>query len=301
MNAVNLKFRSKDALSIVQFETENKNSFEYISLSKAIQGKFIEVMEVSESGSVNDLNVINNSQYFVFMSDGDILSGAKQNRVLNTSVLIAPKSKTKIPVSCVEHGRWRYSSDKFSETDYTAPAYMRSGKAKDVNESLKVEKSHNAKQEKVWEEVELYHRGYGSKSETSNLSDIFDMKKNDFDKFINEFKIENESNGVAIFINNKLLNIEIFNRTDVYKDYFNKLLKGAYFEAYLMKPKDNKLTEAEAIYKTTDFLDKTESLNFESHNGVGAGTERRFETEDMTGFELDYENSLIHFAGLNVK
>jgi len=301
MNAINLKFQSKDALSIVQFETENKNSFEYISMSRAIQGKFIDVMEVSESGSVNDLNVINNSEHFVFMSDGDILSGAKQNRVLNTSVLVAPKSKIRIPVSCVEQGRWGYSSSKFRETDYTAPSFMRSRKAKDVKESLKSGKNYDAKQGEVWAEVSNYSKSYSIDSDTSNLSDIFDSKKDDFDNFINEFKIETESNGIAIFINNKLLNIEIFNRTDIYKDYFNKLLKGAYFEAFMLKPAEHKLTEAEAIYKTSDFLDKTETLTYEEHPGVGVGIERRFNSEDMTGLELNYENNQIHFASLNVK
>ena len=290
MNAINLKFQSKEALSIVQFETENKNSFEYISLSKAIHGKFVEVMEVSESGSVNDLNVVNNSKYFVFMSDGDILSGAKQNRVLNTSVLIAPNSKIRIPVSCVEQGRWSYSSPKFKETDYTAPSFMRSRKAKDVKESLKMRKSYDAKQGEVWAEVSNYSKSYSINSDTSNLSDIFDSKKNDFDNFISEFKIDSESNGIAIFIYNKLLNIEIF-----------KLLKGAYFEAFNLKPAEEKLTEAEAVYKTSDFLDKTETLTYEDHPGVGVGVERRFNTEEMTGLELNYEINQIHFAGLNFK
>ena len=101
MNAGKLSFIKSGSLSVVQFRTDNADTFRYISLSNALKNKFAEINEISESGSVNDLNLSNHSEHFIFISDGDILSGAKQNRVLNTSVLVPPGSKLTIPVSCV--------------------------------------------------------------------------------------------------------------------------------------------------------------------------------------------------------
>ena len=46
----------------------------------------------------------------VLFLEGEELVGAKQNRILNTSVLIAAHTKSKIPVSCVEAGRWGYKT-----------------------------------------------------------------------------------------------------------------------------------------------------------------------------------------------
>ena len=64
------------------------------------------VEEVTEGGSVPNLAVDNKGETLVLFVEGQELRGAKQNRVLNSSVLIAAKTKTVLPVSCVEQGRW---------------------------------------------------------------------------------------------------------------------------------------------------------------------------------------------------
>lgn len=301
MNANKLSFQKFKSLSIVQFRTDETNSFEYISLSNALKNKFAEVTEVSESGDVNSLSLINNSEHYIFMSDGDILSGAKQNRVLNTSILVAPKSKVTIPVSCVEQGRWRYTKKNFSDSENTVPVLMRSSKARTVKDNLKANKSYSADQSKVWSEVKFYCEDFNSKSPTSNLSDIFEDKMIDIENFIKSFSADTGSNGLAIFVNNKLLNLEIFNRIDIYIEYFSKLLKSAAFDTINLKEEENTLTEAEAFYKTNEFMDSLPNMKYEIHNGVGVGVEKRFESKEITGFELEYETKMIHHVALSLK
>jgi hypothetical protein len=48
------------------------------------------------------------------MLDGEELIGAKQNRVLNLTILAGARSSLIIPVSCVEAGRWNMQSQHFS-------------------------------------------------------------------------------------------------------------------------------------------------------------------------------------------
>jgi hypothetical protein len=85
---------------------------------KAGSGKnVLTIKEISESGSVPELKMINHSDVPVLLLDGEELSGAKQNRVLNTSILLKKKSETVIPVSCTEQGRWSYVSDRFDDSD----------------------------------------------------------------------------------------------------------------------------------------------------------------------------------------
>ena len=66
---------------------------DYVTLDEALAGKFARVTEVSEGGSVPELKLVNDSDNSVFLMEGEELVGAKQNRVLNTSVLIAARSK----------------------------------------------------------------------------------------------------------------------------------------------------------------------------------------------------------------
>ncbi len=300
MEAKVLSFQKNQALGIVQISTDNKDTFSYISGDEAIKEEKIEVMEINESGSVNNINILNHSKDFVFFMDGDILTGAKQNRVLNTSVLLFPESKSLIPVSCIESGRWRYSDSRFSGSDYSAPSNMRSAKAQQVKQNLNRKNAYESDQSDIWNSVRAYDASYCVNSITSNLSDIYDSNKNNFESYIELFNSEKEANGIAVFIRNKLLSLDIFNRADIYSGYFPKILKGSAMEAYSMKDSDKPLEEIEAKFKTLDFLDKYETMKTETYKGVCAGEERRFETNEITGFDLFYNENLIHLAALNL-
>src|ERR1700730_11677852 len=69
--------------------------------------------EVSEAGSVLFLKVVNGADRQLLLLDGEELLGAKQNRILNTTVLVDAHTEVIIPVSCVEQGRWGYRGRQF--------------------------------------------------------------------------------------------------------------------------------------------------------------------------------------------
>ncbi|MDP9437977.1 MAG: TIGR02452 family protein, partial [Actinomycetota bacterium] len=75
-------------------------------LEDALEGGSLRVEELDESGSVPELRVVNGGSTAVLILEGDELIGAKQNRVANSSVLVAAESELVLPVSCVERGRW---------------------------------------------------------------------------------------------------------------------------------------------------------------------------------------------------
>ncbi len=292
-------FHSEEDLSIVQFGTSGQDSFDYVACGKAITDKLIEVKELSESGNVNTIFVLNNSDQFVFMMDGDILAGAKQNRLVNVSILLAPRSKTQIPVSCVEQGRWKHTSAAFRGTDYAAPTFLRAGKVDQVRESLKKKRGFASDQVDIWGSVADYQRLHQVDSKTSNLSDIFEEKADEFTQLIARFAADKNANGFAVFFGKTLASIDIFNRRKVYQDYFPKLLRGAALEASTVKPAKETLTEAEARYRSLELLDAVEQQHFDEQNGVGVGLDRRFKSPDSMGFQLVYHSHLIHLAAFS--
>lgn len=101
-------------ITVVQFATEHRDTFDCLTSAQALSAKIVTVTEVGQGGSVNHLLVRNTSPHFVFFTDGDILIGARQNRVLNVSLLLAPHSETVVPVSCVEQGRWHPMSKELA-------------------------------------------------------------------------------------------------------------------------------------------------------------------------------------------
>ena len=151
-------------------------------MHRAFNHNKIKVEEVSESGNVNELLVTNLSNEHIFIMDGDILIGAKQNRVSNTSIYIAPNKKFFIPVSCVEQGRWSYDSDSFSPSDELVNREIRVEKSRDiyVNRNRKSSREkHQASQSKVWDNVMSCMMETDTSSRTQSYSDINRIKKGD--------------------------------------------------------------------------------------------------------------------------
>lgn len=103
---------------------------DYLVLDEALARKLARVTEVSAGGSVPELAFENQADQGVLLLDGEELVGARQNRVLNITILVGGHKSVVIPVSCVEHGRWRYNSDEFASADHALFSKARAKKAR---------------------------------------------------------------------------------------------------------------------------------------------------------------------------
>ncbi len=294
-----LSFQTAGPLGVLQFATSDQNSFKFSPVDIGIKKGTVQVKETSEAGSVNSLIVLNTSDFFVFLMDGDILAGAKQNRVLNTSVLLAPQSKTLIPVSCVEAGRWQSVSSQFSSTDYAAPSKMRKMKSENVSSNLKESRGFDANQGEVWGSVRDYSANFMVSSPTSNYSDVFEATRHEREKTFENIIADPKANGVMFFQDKTIMNVDIFGSLKIYGHYFPKLLRGVSMEMFGKKASKESLTEAQAKYDSVEFLDGWSAAEKQRHPGVGLGTEHRVVNELYSGMELEYNEHKIHSSIFN--
>ena len=99
---------SFENLALFPLLDAKRGARDYLTLREALAAGTVRVMEKSETGSVTELMVVNDADRPVLLLDGEQLVGAKQNRILNVSILVPARQSLVIPVSCVEAGRWRY-------------------------------------------------------------------------------------------------------------------------------------------------------------------------------------------------
>ena len=102
-----------EGLSIFPLLRPEPFARDYLTLDEALAAHSAVITEISEGGSVPNLLFRNKGEQAVFLLDGEELVGAKQNRILNITILAPGKKDTIIPVSCVEAGRWSHNSPDF--------------------------------------------------------------------------------------------------------------------------------------------------------------------------------------------
>ncbi|QHT68916.1 hypothetical protein GXP67_20805 [Rhodocytophaga rosea] len=156
----------QSVLRIFTIHTQHEFPKPIIELSKALEQQLAEITEVDQAGSVQQLYVLNHSQSHLLIYEGSLLKGAKQNRVVNATLLLPPVSKNTIPASCVEQGRWHYSSRSFSTSDHHSPQFLR----KSIRRNVSASKNLMGNQSEVWSEI----RRYALYKQVSNLSSDFE-------------------------------------------------------------------------------------------------------------------------------
>src|SRR5229473_728365 len=88
------------SLQVFGLRWSARNDLDYRTLDEALLDKVLDIAEINEGGQVPTLRVANRSERMVFLMAGELLVGCKQDRVLNTSMMIPSKSKMAMPVSC---------------------------------------------------------------------------------------------------------------------------------------------------------------------------------------------------------
>ena len=265
------------------------SAIEPMSLEDAIAEGTIQVTEVSAEGHVPELRVKNSGGALVLILDGEELVGAKQNRIVNVTILVAPHSDIVIPVSCTEAGRLAYSRRGFAAAGRVLNQEIRYSKAAAVTKNLKERRARFADQGAVWDGVSKALFALDAASPTSALGDGFDGRANDIKGFLETLKPQPGQIGVIYRIDGMLAGLDLFGSKHAFAQGFAKLVRGSALQALAGFQMDSN-----PPLEDRQFLSVVLSAPGDRFPAVGLGEELRFDTSEIGGGALELEGALIH-------
>lgn len=266
----------------------------YILLGTAIEAGQAVVEEVNDAGSVPNLAVTNKADRPLLIPEGEILIGAKQNRVVNVTVLVAAGVKFVMPVSCVEAGRWRYQSRHF-ESKFCAPPSLRNKKMKAVQRNRAEGGPAASDQDEVWDEVQACLARVDARSETASLTDGFLASKERLDEYRHEFTLPLDAAGVLVAKGAHVIGMDLFDSPSTLQAMWDRLRDAYFFDAlgdnHKRRPTTRKSAQA--------FLDHVAASVRPRHSALGLGEELDIAGDDLVGGALTYSGQLCHVAAFS--
>jgi len=228
---------------------------------------------------VGELQIDNQSEYPLFLQEGDRLQGGKQDRIIIASLVVPAKSgQMPVPAFCIEPGRWQTASygASFASTGNSALA------PKSTRIAAKFDKS----QQKVWDSVAVANRsaritmdGVGA-MRTSSLNETFDSPQvqkisEEFAKALeNVLEDREDAVGVAIVINGNIEEVNIYPNHGLLQKLYPRLLQSYALQATLEKDKakDSKTLAPDDIAKfmaqEKDKPRRTQAINVDNSASV---------------------------------
>jgi hypothetical protein len=315
-------------LTILPFTTTYGGGARYVLLPKAIARGRLAITEVSQGGSVPYLRAVNEGPWPVLIFDGEELLGAKQNRIVNATILVGV-GESILPVSCVEHGRWSRRSAAFAAGNHASHPRLRREKELQVRNSLAQAEQrqrseglsqperagrYRSDQGAVWAEVERRSSEMGVRSRTGAMADAYQDRADDLDAAVAAFLRPQSAEGVdasgdegaqgvpvegmvavAAFLGDAFLCFDALWPAKRFAELYPKLLRGYALEALYAKraaaapPND---PEAEALRLFADLAEARPS----ERPGVDLGRDLRVETKSAVAAGLALEKQLVQLS-----
>jgi hypothetical protein len=138
----------------------------YLTLDEAM-GKGLLAVTEKKGGSVPEVLITNRADVPIFIFAGEIITGAKQDRVVRQDALLAPRGgEMSLAVYCVEQGRWHGKSDAFRAGGTNAPSLLR-----------KIAQWKGSQGE-VWSAVRRVNEGLSVAPSTGTLQAAYESEEN---------------------------------------------------------------------------------------------------------------------------
>ncbi len=211
------------------------------TLERALASGWL-VIEEKDGGTVPEVWVSNRSDQAVFLMGGEILSGARQDRIVRQDVLVGPRRKRlAVPVYCVEQGRWHFTSSGFgSEKNlgtYKLRAKARSGGPQGQSE--------------VWSEVAKANEQAGVRSSTGAFQDAYRdgrvaRQVEELERRLADLaRRQPLAVGAVVGLGDSLVSLDLFGDPSLFRELWPKILKSTALAALSERAEPLRVTDGQ--------------------------------------------------------
>ncbi len=279
----------------------------YRTLDEAVAAGVATVTEVA-AGVVPEILFENQGDQPVLLLGGEELVGAKQNRMVNLSILVPPMSKVVIPVSCVEAGRWHFATPEFRPSEFMAFSAMRARSTAEVTQSLRFHRARVTNQMRVWEEIAECAEEHDARSGTGAMRAIFERRFTDIEEFVRALPWQAGQCGAAFLIDGSPAGIDVFDHPRTMQRTLARLVRGYALDALTaqdmrQRPGRTQVPQPEPAQPAADpagtlrqWLSGLERAETIVEPAVGMGQDIRLEAEAITAAALWALNRCVHFC-----
>jgi hypothetical protein len=264
----------------------------YLTLDEALAAGLATVTEVSESGSVPELLVKNTAKQPVLILDGEELVGAKQNRIVNLTILVAAAQTLHIPVSCVEAGRWARRSREFAAAGRAHYASGRAQKLAQVSFAMRTTGDRMADQFAVWADIDEKSRRMQAESETRAAAEMYERSRAELEAFVAGLEPVPRQAGALFVINGAIAGMDVFDNPSTWRKSMRKLVHSYGLDA---------LDRAESAPRRTmanpaRFLSALKDAERERFPAIGVGDDVRLTGRAVVGGGLVVGDTVVHLV-----
>jgi len=261
------------------------------TLESALEKGLARITETSLRGEVSFLLLKNTGDKPIIILDGEEVVGGKQNRIVNATLVILGNALVKIPVSCIQAGRWQGERADFDSTGSVFRARSRAVQMASVAHELLQTGSFRSDQHAVWDEVSESLCELGVESSTSDFLEGRERVAHRLEVFVEAIRPSKNQIG-SIFLNAQgVLGLEMLGAPDLFAKACDKVTRSFAFE--VLSAPDLNGTSVEAA---TQWWDRTVKSRFTRHASPCAGEDIRVGTEDLIGSGLIWNDVLVHFS-----
>ncbi len=285
-------------MTVIPIILQDDKFIDFISIKEAEE---LELIEIIETDTVGQLEVINKSDKQILIPFGMTVHGGKQDRTIWEPILLpvggkqsiagqnpgTVKKKYSVPAKCVEQSRWRYTKSRGFKTSNTR-----------LHPNIAYEAISSAGQGAVWNEIQSHRAEMNYALAVAPSQSYLEMTKEsekETENFVNHFKIVENQCGIAVFINGEFIGIEFYANPEAWKLMNDDIVKAFSIEALRFKDKpQSKVSEYHD--ELINILGKIK-FDFSSRKGVALGHIVEFNSIDnkWRGITLTYENTLVQF------